>query len=30
MSMEFELLRSYNNSYELLRYVTNTIKNWNK
>ena len=24
MSMEFEMLRSYNNHYELLRYITNT------
>ena len=27
MSVEFEMLRSFNN-YELLRYITNTIKNW--
>ena len=26
--MEFEMLRSFNNNYELLRYITNTIKNW--
>ena len=28
MSMEFEMLRSFNNNYELLCYITNTIKNW--
>ena len=27
MSMEFEMLRSFNNNYELLCYITNTIKN---
>ena len=27
MSMEFEMLRSFNKNYELLRYITNTIKN---
>ena len=27
MSMEFEILRSFDNIYELLRYTTNTIKN---
>ena len=27
MSMEFEMLRSFNNNNELLRYITNTIKN---
>ena len=27
MSKEFEMLRSFNNKYELLRYITNTIKN---
>ena len=27
MSIEFEMLRSFNNNYELLHYVTNTIKN---
>ena len=27
MSMEFEMLRSFNNNYELLRYITNTINN---
>ena len=30
MYMEFEMLRSFNNNYELLHYITNTIKNWNK
>ena len=31
MSMEFKMLRSFNDNYELLRYITNTIntiKNW--
>ena len=28
MSMEIEILRSFDNNYELLRYTTNTIKNW--
>ena len=29
MSMEFEMLRSFNyNNYELLCYIANTIKNW--
>ena len=28
MSMEFEMLSSFNNNYELLRNITNTIKNW--
>ena len=27
MSMEFEVLRSFNNNYELLHYITNTINN---
>ena len=27
MSMEFEMLCSFNNNNELLRYITNTIKN---
>ena len=27
MSMEFEMLCSFNKNYELLRYITNTIKN---
>ena len=26
--MDFEMLHSSNNNYELLRYVTNTIKIW--
>ena len=26
--MEFEMLRSFNNNYELLRYITNISKNW--
>ena len=26
MSMEFEMLRSFKNYYELFRYITNTIK----
>ena len=25
MSMEFEMFRSFNNNYELLCYITNTI-----
>ena len=28
MSMESEMLRSFDNIYELLHYTTNTIKNW--
>ena len=28
MSMQFEMLRSFNNNCELLRYIRNTIKNW--
>ena len=27
-SKEFEMLRIFTNNYELLRYTTNTIKNW--
>ena len=26
MSMEFEMSRSFNNNYELLRYITRTIQ----
>ena len=28
MCLEFEMLRSFNSDYELLRYITNTIENW--
>ena len=28
MTMEFEMLRSFNNNYELLRYIMNIIRNW--
>ena len=26
--MDFEMLHSFNNNYELLRYIMNTIKIW--
>ena len=28
--MDFEMLRSFTNNYELLPYITNTIKNCKK